>query len=34
MLFLSLDKELKGFLLENGYDTDTIVAIKDLPGRV
>jgi predicted nucleic-acid-binding protein len=34
MLFLSLDKELKGFLQENGYASDIIVAIKDLPGRV
>ncbi|MDA4123280.1 MAG: hypothetical protein OK456_08895 [Thaumarchaeota archaeon] len=34
MLFLSLDKELKSFLQENGYDSDIIVAIKDLPRRV
>ncbi len=34
MLFLSLDKELKAFLQENGYDSDIIVGIKDLAGRV
>jgi hypothetical protein len=34
MLFLSLDKELKGFLQENGYDSNIIVGIRDLTRRV
>jgi len=34
MLFLSLDHELKKFLRRNGYDTDLIVGVKDLAGRV
>ncbi|MDG7015746.1 MAG: hypothetical protein JRM82_00040 [Nitrososphaerota archaeon] len=34
MLFLSLDKELKDFLHERGYDTDLFVDIRGLGRRV